>query len=81
MWNNQIAQRAVSLVGMVVKIRAPNQSKADPKVSFFLVLNYGNVIIKEMVDNAVDTGPVYFGGDELEMGFRIDRLGDIGLNS
>ena len=34
-----------------------------------------------MVDNAVDTGPVYFGGDELEMGFRIDRLGDIGLNS
>ena len=36
MWNNQIAQRAVSLVGMVVKIRAPNQSKADPKVSFFL---------------------------------------------
>ena len=80
MWNNQIAQRAVSLVGMVVKIRAPNQSKADPKVSF-LVLIYDNVIIKEMVNNAVDTGPVYFGGDELEMGFRIDRLGDIGLNS
>jgi len=31
MWNNQIAQRAVSLVGMVVKIRAPNQSNNDPK--------------------------------------------------
>lgn len=31
MWSNQIAQRAVSLVGMVVKIKAPNQSKAEPQ--------------------------------------------------
>jgi len=31
MWTNQIAQRAVSLVGMVVKIKAPNQSKSEPK--------------------------------------------------
>ena len=40
MWTNQIAQRAVSLVGMVVKIKAPNQSKSEPKVNFitFFVL-------------------------------------------
>ena len=32
MWNNQNVSRNVSLVGMVVKIKAPNQSKTEPKV-------------------------------------------------
>ena len=32
MWSNEITSRNVSLVGMVVKIKAPNQSKTEPKV-------------------------------------------------
>merc|ERR1711917_125229 len=31
MWSNEITSRNVSLVGMVVKIKAPNQSKTEPK--------------------------------------------------
>lgn len=45
MWNNQNTQRNVSLVGMVVKIKAPNQSKAEPKV--FSRFNCGQEIKKK----------------------------------
>lgn len=58
----------------------PIQSRSKSEF-FSSFLNQDYNVIEEMVDNAVDTGPVYFWGDELEMGFRIDRLGDIGLNS
>ena len=37
MWSNEITSRNVSLVGMVVKIKAPNQSKTEPKVKRVII--------------------------------------------